>query len=70
MDKNASMMQCAMMILNNQCPPDNRCYLCKQGEECEENCTECWSSFLFWVANGCKEFQRPYYRDYRTEENI
>ena len=68
MQNNKTILQLALMILNNQCPPDNRAYLCKQGEECEEDCPACWSNYLFYAANGYRG--RPYAFDYRSEENI
>ena len=42
-----SMFLLARMILYNQCPPNNRMYLCRFGEEAECRCTECWDNYLF-----------------------
>lgn len=47
-----NMFQLAQMILRDQCPPDNRMYLCSMGEEAECDCTECWDKYLFWAVNG------------------
>ena len=49
-----SMFQLARMILRDQCPPDNRMYLCKMGESEECDCTACWDTYLFWAVNGYK----------------
>lgn len=52
-DKAWAMFKCARMILHNQCPPDNRAYVCQHGEECEfEDCTRCWDNYLLYVYNG------------------
>lgn len=60
-----SMFQLALMILHDQCPPDNRMYLCKKGEESECDCTECWQKYLFWAVNGYRG--DPYYWDKHKE---
>lgn len=52
--------QLARMILHDQCPPDNRMYLCTMGEETECDCTTCWDNYLFWAVNGYKENEKPY----------
>ena len=57
-----SMFELARMILNDQCPPDNKMYLCRFGEEAECRCVECWDRYLFWAVNGYRgdpyEFDR------------
>lgn len=57
-----NMFQLARMILHNECPPDNRMYLCRFGEEAECRCTECWDNYLLYAVNGYKrdpyEFKR------------
>lgn len=59
MDKE-SIFQLAFMILHDQCPPDNRMYLCQMDEEPENRCEECWSNYLFWAVNGYREEWEPY----------
>lgn len=54
------MFELARMILHNECPPDNRMYLCNMGEEPECDCTECWDKYLFWAVNGYREEDEPY----------
>ena len=59
-NSNPSMYDLAKMILHDACPPDNRMYLCKIGEEQENRCEECWSNYLLWAASGYPENRRPY----------
>ena len=47
-----NMFQLARMILQDQCPPDNKMYLCNMGEELECDCVRCWDKYLFWAVNG------------------
>lgn len=54
------MFQLARMILNDQCPPDNRMYICNMGEEPECDCIRCWDNYLFWAVNGYKDKDDPY----------
>lgn len=49
-----SMFQLAHIILNDGCPPDHTKYLCKMGEECENDCIRCWDKYLLWAVNGYK----------------
>lgn len=60
------MLQLALMILHDQCPPDNTMYLCLTGEELEPRCQECWSNYLFWAANGYDKRRKPYYLNERV----
>lgn len=55
-----SIFQLALMILRDECPPDNTMYLCKMQahEDCE--CSRCWESYLYWAVNGYREQDRPY----------
>ena len=52
--KDYSIFQLAMLILHDACPPDPTKYLCKMGEECENDCERCWEKYLFWAVNGYK----------------
>lgn len=62
-----SMFQLARMILRDECPPDNRMYLCKMGD-CEEcDCIECWDKYLLWAVNGYRG--NPYERDRYSDIN-
>ncbi len=55
------LLSLALMILQDRCPPDRTMYLCERSEEYDEDCCcRCWTSFLFWAANGYKEEDRPY----------
>lgn len=42
----------ALLILNDACPPDNRYYLCRQGEDPTAACIECWQRYLLAAVNG------------------
>ena len=60
-----SMFHLARMILHDQCPPDNRMYLCQMGECPECDCVMCWDTYLWWVNSGYNG--DPYVRDKQTE---
>lgn len=66
---NKDIFHLARMILHNQCPPDNRMYLCNMGEEPECDCTMCWDNYLFWAVNGYRgdpyELDRKRYKEER-----
>ena len=62
-----SMFQLARMILRDECPPDNRMYLCNMGESEECDCTECWDKYLFWAVNGYRG--NPYEHDKYSDIN-
>lgn len=61
----ADIFSLALMILNNACPPDNTMYLCNMGEECEYECTRCWSNYLYYAING---YDRNPYRFDRKQD--
>lgn len=54
----AAFRQCAFMILNDQCPPDRKHYLCMVSEDCTGDCTQCWSNYLWGLTMGTIEFPR------------
>ena len=47
-----TVMQCALLILDDACPPDRTMYLCEHGEDPEISCVECWRRYLFYVDGG------------------
>ena len=49
------LLKCALMILNDQCPPEREMYLCNMGEDDCVDCTLCWENYLFYIANGRKD---------------
>lgn len=57
------MYQLARMILQDQCPPDNRMYLCRMCEDDCLDCTSCWNNYLLYVLNEGR--QDPYASDRR-----
>lgn len=58
-----NMFELARMILNDQCPPDNRMYYCNMGEDPECDCVMCWDKYLFWAVNGYKGDPYKFDRD-------
>ena len=62
-----SIFQLALMINQDQCPPDNRMYLCNMGEDPECDCIRCWENYLYWAVNGYKENDDPYKFDRKRE---
>lgn len=55
------LLQLAIAILRDECPPDTTMYLCERSEEYDDEiCVRCWTTYLFWAANGYREADRPY----------
>lgn len=53
------LLDCALMILNEHCPPEPDMQLCRRMEDDDgESCRTCWTCYLFYVANGRR--QNPY----------
>ena len=50
-----SLLGCAMMILDDECPPEAGCQLCK-AEDVDDGtaCKRCWRAYVHYVANGRK----------------
>lgn len=53
--KEYAFLECARMILFDQCPPERKHYLCMVSEDCTANCTQCWSDYLWKVGMGTIE---------------
>lgn len=47
-----TMLQCALLILEDECPPDPRMYYCRHGEDPEIACVECWRHYLNYLEGG------------------
>lgn len=48
-----SIFKCALMILNDECPPNTNAYLCSIDDDNDDiRCNECWSHYLFAIVNG------------------
>ena len=64
MTRAPTVFDCALLLLMDACPPDNRMYLCQMGcnGECDMICKTCWTHYLFWVSNGCMAELDPYRR--------
>lgn len=44
---------CAHMILQDQCPPDSRHYLCmKEEDDSIRDCSQCWNNYLWGLSMG------------------
>lgn len=57
--KECNLHECARMILFDQCPPDNKYYLCMATEDDTSlDCTQCWSNYLWGVAAGTIELPK------------
>ena len=50
--------QAAISILFDECPPDNKFYYCRMGEEPENECKTCWMNYLWFIANGFNPYER------------
>lgn len=50
--KECALLQCARMILADQCPPDRKHYLCLVQEDDTGDCTQCWNNFLWGLSVG------------------
>lgn len=53
--KEHEFLQCAHMILADQCPPDRKHYLCMKQEDDTGDCTQCWSNYLWGIGTGAIE---------------
>lgn len=56
--KEGALLDCARMILFDQCPPDNKHYLCMEGEDDAPDCALCWDRYLRGVASGMIEMPK------------
>ena len=50
--------RCAFLILNDECPPDNKFYFCTMGEEPECDCRFCWDNYIWYLKDGFNPYQR------------
>lgn len=54
--KEYALRQCALMILHDQCPPEQKHYLCmKEEDDSTFDCTLCWGNYLSGIAAGTIE---------------
>lgn len=55
-DRLPTIFDCALLILEDACPPEKGMNLCRHedGELVgdESTCARCWRHYLFYVANG------------------
>lgn len=60
-----SILGCAMMILEDECPPEKGSQLCKI-EDVDDGtaCKRCWKRYIHYVANGRKPTRRQQQRNH------
>lgn len=46
------LLDCALLAIRDECPPESCMYLCQLGELDEPDCERCWTTYLIYVANG------------------
>lgn len=58
--RESEIYRCACMILNDQCPPDRKYYLCLRAEDdsIESDCLLCWDNYLRSIAAGTIELPK------------
>ena len=48
-----NLLQCALILLNDGCPPEKSMMVCRMQEDGDGcDCSRCWSNYLYYVANG------------------
>lgn len=58
-EKENTLRKCAFMILQDQCPPDRKHYLCmKQEDDNVFDCVHCWDNYLWGIVDGSIEFPK------------
>lgn len=58
--KEDAFRECALMILNDQCPPDRKHYLCMESEDdAGGQCAQCWNNYLWGIMRGAIELPLP-----------
>lgn len=57
MSKADALLRCALLILQDSCPPDRAAYACRQCDA-DDVCGACWERYLFEIANGRKQLPR------------
>jgi len=57
-EKESALWDCARMILQDQCPPDRKHYLCMKSEDDTGDCTLCWDNYLWGIAGDTVELPK------------
>lgn len=47
-----SLLDCALLAIRDECPPEACMYYCGFGEDDTADCERCWTTYLIYVANG------------------
>lgn len=57
------LLDCALLLLEDGCPPEADVQLCRLQEDDEDGtmCRRCWTRYLFYVVNGRQD--NPYRLD-------
>lgn len=67
-----SLLGCAMMILDDECPPEAGSQLCKT-EDVDDGtaCKRCWRAYVHYVANGRKStrYQHNQHRNHQKQQS-
>lgn len=56
--KESALMECAQMILADQCPPERKNYLCMVSEDDTGDCAQCWTNYLQGIGMGTIELPK------------
>ena len=56
--KECDLLDCARMILRDECPPDRRHYSCMASEDDTPDCTLCWSNYMDGIAGDIIELPK------------
>lgn len=54
-EQRPGLLQCALLILEDKCPPESRMYYCSFGEDDTPDCDTCWRRYLDYVVSGRKK---------------
>ncbi|MBQ2991679.1 MAG: hypothetical protein IJD60_10405 [Clostridia bacterium] len=65
-ERRPGLLQCALLILKDACPPERRMYYCRFGEDDTPDCETCWQRYLEYVAGGRRDDP---YKDHRIDED-
>lgn len=47
-----SLLDCALLAIRDECPPETCMYYCRFGEDDTADCERCWDTYLRYVADG------------------
>ena len=47
-----SLLDCAILAIRDECPPEPSMYYCSFGEDNSCDCERCWTTYLIYVGTG------------------